>query len=120
MSIFKRDRGRDASRQPDLPSNPKPPRPGGTGAPTGGAPKREPGREDKVGAPGSTAQPAPARDVRPGGSYIPGEGKKAETTNNPGGKNAASWNINNMYPGIGAGRADFSNNEPGRTGINAI
>jgi hypothetical protein len=54
------------------------------------------------------------------GSYIPGAGKKAETTKNPGGKNAAYWNIGQQFPGIGAGRADFSNNEPGRTGIDAI
>ena len=93
---------------------PRPPRPG-AGAPRPPLPK--PKRES-----GNPTPPASAerREPTSGGSYIPGEGRKMETTKNPGGKNAASWNINNMYPGIGAGRADFSNNEPGRTGIDAI
>jgi hypothetical protein len=93
---------------------PRPPR-AGAGAPTGPLPKpkREPGNP-------TIAKPAERREPTEAGSYIPGAGRKAETTKNPGGKNAASWNINNTFPGIGAGRSDFSNNEPGRRGIDAI
>jgi len=94
---------------------PRPPRPGaGAPRPAGPKPKRE------MGNPTPPPSSGEKREPTFGGSVVPGAGKKAETTKNPGGKNAASWNIDNMYPGIGAGKSDFSNNEPGRRGIDAI